>query len=206
MIQLKDVSKKFKQHDVLRQINLNINRGRVYGFQGINGSGKTMLLRAILGLIRIDGTLLVRGQALKFGQKYPLEAGIFIEKPSILLEFSAMKNMKLMAALKPQATTDECQHYLKRFYLNPDDKRKVKTYSLGMKQKLGLAQAFIGKPELIVLDEPTNALDKKSISVLCDVIKEHKQRGASILIASHQIDALAGVIDETYTLEHGVLL
>ncbi|GAB1612449.1 ATP-binding cassette domain-containing protein [Mammaliicoccus lentus] len=205
MIKLIDVSKEHQRNQLLKNINLEIERGKVYGFKGRNGSGKTMLLRAILGLIKVDGQVMINNEPLKFGSKYPLKVGVFIEKPSIITEFTALKNLKLVAALKGITDINEMTKYLVELGLDYKDKRKVRKYSLGMKQKVGLAQTLMGDPELIVLDEPTNALDRKSIEKLVQILEKLKQQGCTILIASHQFEDIESVVDEVVHIEAGAL-
>lgn len=205
MIKLIDVSKEHQRNQLLKNINLEIERGKVYGFKGPNGSGKTMLLRAILGLIKVDGQVMINNEPLKFGSKYPLKVGVFIEKPSIITEFTALKNLKLVAALKGITDINEMTKYLVELGLDYKDKRKVRKYSLGMKQKVGIAQMLMGEPELIVLDEPTNALDRKSIEKLVQIFEKLKQQGCTILIASHQFEDIESVVDEVVHIEAGAL-
>ncbi|MCD2477129.1 ABC transporter ATP-binding protein [Mammaliicoccus lentus] len=205
MIKLIDVLKEHQRNQLLKNINLEIERGKVYGFKGPNGSGKTMLLRAILGLIKVDGQVMINNEPLKFGSKYPLKVGVFIEKPSIITEFTALKNLKLVAALKGITDINEMTKYLVELGLDYKDKRKVQKYSLGMKQKVGIAQTLMGDPELIVLDEPTNALDRKSIEKLVQILEKLKQQGCTILIASHQFEDIESVVDEVVHIEAGAL-
>lgn len=139
MIKLVNVSKEHQRNLLLNNINLEIERGKVYGFKGRNGSGKTMLLRAILGLIKVEGRVIINNKPLKFGEKYPLKVGVFIEKPSIITEFTALKNLKLVAALKGITDINVMTKYLVELGLDYKDKRKVRKYSLGMKQKVGIA-------------------------------------------------------------------
>ncbi|MBO3061888.1 ATP-binding cassette domain-containing protein [Mammaliicoccus fleurettii] len=205
MIKLVNVSKEHQGNQLLNNINLEIECGKVYGFKGRNGSGKTMLLRATLGLIKVDGQVIINNEPLKFGAKYPLKVGVFIEKPSIIPEFTALKNLKLVAALKGITDINVMTKYLVELGLDYKDKRKVRKYSLGMKQKVGIAQTLMGDPELIVLDEPTNALDKKSIEKLVEILEILKQQGCTILIASHQFEDIERVVDEVVHIEAGAL-
>ncbi|WP_436857808.1 ATP-binding cassette domain-containing protein [Mammaliicoccus sciuri] len=205
MIKLVNVSKEHQRNLLLNNINLEIERGKVYGFKGRNGSGKTMLLRAILGLIKVEGQVIINNKTLKFGEKYPLKVGVFIEKPSIITEFTALKNLKLIAALKGITDINVMTKYLVELGLDYKDKRKVRKYSLGMKQKVGIAQTLMGEPELIVLDEPTNALDRKSIEKLVQILERLKQQGCTILIASHQFEDIESIVDEVVHIEAGAL-
>lgn len=205
MIKLVNVSKEHQRNLLLNNINLEIERGKVYGFKGRNGSGKTMLLRAILGLIKVEGQVIINNKPLKFGEKYPLKVAVFIEKPSIITEFTALKNLRLIAALKGITDINVMTKYLVELGLDYKDKRKVRKYSLGMKQKVGIAQTLMGEPELIVLDEPTNALDRNSIEKLVQILERLKQQGCTILIASHQFEDIESIVDEVVHIEAGAL-
>lgn len=204
-IELKDVSKKIKNDYVLKDINLSLEKGKIYGFEGINGSGKTMLFRAILGLIKVEGSISINNEVISFDKKYPVSTGILIENPSVIDEFSATKNLRLIAALQENVGIEEVKKTLKLVGLNPNDNKKIKKYSLGMKQKLGLAQAFLGKKELIVLDEPTIALDYKSVDHLKNILLEFKNQGKTILIACHDHEFLMSLSDETFEIKQGRL-
>ncbi|WP_223198272.1 ATP-binding cassette domain-containing protein [Bacillus velezensis] len=204
-IELKDVSKKIKNDYVLKDINLSLEKGKIYGFEGINGSGKTMLFRAILGLIKVEGSISINNEVISFDKKYPVPTGILIENPSLIEEFSATKNLRLIAALQEDVGIGEIKKTLELVGLNSNDNKKIKKYSLGMKQKLGLAQAFIGKKELIVLDEPTIALDHKSVDHLKNILLEFKNQGKTILIACHDNEFLTSLSDETFEIKQGRL-
>ncbi|MBU2659852.1 ATP-binding cassette domain-containing protein [Bacillus cabrialesii] len=204
-IELKDVSKKIKNDYVLKDINLSLEKGKIYGFEGINGSGKTMLFRAILGLIKVEGSISINNEVISFDKKYPIPTGILIENPSVIDEFSATKNLRLIAALQENVGIEEIKKTLELVGLNPNDNKKIKKYSLGMKQKLGLAQAFLGKKELIVLDEPTIALDHKSVDHLKTILLEFKNQGKTILIACHDYEFLMSLSDETFEMKQGRL-
>ncbi|OWP59559.1 ATP-binding cassette domain-containing protein [Bacillus velezensis] len=204
-MELKDVSKKIKNDYVLKDINLSLEKGKIYGFEGINGSGKTMLFRAILGLIKVEGSISINNEVISFDKKYPVPTGILIENPSLIEEFSATKNLRLIAALQEDVGIGEIKKTLELVGLNSNDNKKIKKYSLGMKQKLGLAQAFIGKKELIVLDEPTIALDHKSVDHLKNILLEFKNQGKTILIACHDNEFLTSLSDETFEIKQGRL-
>lgn len=185
-IELENVSKKYKELEVLKDISLKIPKGSITTFEGVNGSGKTLLLKAILGLIRTSGTIKVNHQIVNVEDKYPVMAGILIENPSILPFLSGFQNMKLLAELIPNFNHDEINQLLAQFGLLQAKDQQTKKYSLGMKQKLGIAQAFIGYPPLIVLDEPTNALDEESLANLITFIKQvNQEKQTTFLIASH---------------------
>ncbi|EUJ18402.1 ATP-binding cassette domain-containing protein [Listeria aquatica] len=175
-ITLNHVSKTLKGTPLLQDISVSINKGDIVALEGINGSGKTLIIRAILGLIKTSGEIKVDSQMVRVGEKYPVKAGILIENPSLIEEFTAFTNLELLAELQEDVTEEDIISLLKEFNLPFQGKQKVKKFSLGMKQKLGIAQALIGNSELIILDEPTNALDQTSIQNLIHYIKKIKSR------------------------------
>ena len=190
---------------LIHDINMSVEAGEILTIQGENGAGKTVLLKALLGLTPSTGQLIVNQKALKFGEAYPIKAGILIESPSLINEFTAFQNLKLLAALIPQTTDDEIVTLLSRIGLDPHSKAKVKHFSLGMKEKLGIAQALLGHNELIVLDEPTNALDEESKWRLAAIIKEYAQSGCTFLIASHDQEFIDEVATRSLRMKEGHL-
>jgi len=184
-IKLESVSKSIRGKKVIDDISLTIAAGSITTLEGINGSGKTMILKAILGLITTTGDIFINGEKITINAKLPVKAGILIENPSILNNLTAFQNLNLLAKLQDNVTPEDIRALLTRLELGDVIDNKVKDFSLGMKQKLGIAQAFLGNHPLIVLDEPTNALDAESIDRLIEMIKEMSQRGTTVLIASH---------------------
>ena len=160
---LKNVTKQIKGQEVLSRVNLELDAGGIYGFFGRNGSGKTMLLRAIAGLIRVNGKIIVFGKDLSRENAFPDRLGLIIEKTELWPQYSAMENLKLLAGIRNEIGEEEIRTALERVGLNPDDKRPIRTYSMGMRQKLALAQAIMESPQLLLLDEPTNALDDDAV-------------------------------------------
>lgn len=205
-IKLANVTKIIKKRNVLDNISLELDKGKIYGFRGINGSGKTMLFRSILGLITLNhGSVIIEGQSISKETAYPINTGILIEHPAFIGEFSAYKNLKLLASLDKKIPQSAISDVLIAVGLDPTDNRKTKSYSLGMKQKLGIAQAFLSNPDLLILDEPTNALDETSIDCLINKLIEMNQDGKTILIASHDSTFLNKLTNLIYTLENGSL-
>lgn len=206
-IELKNVTKHIKKFPVLDNVTLSLTNGKIYGFQGINGSGKTMLLRAILGLIKVDGEVSVAGKAVETHQPYPQKAGILIENPSLINEFSGLKNLELLAKVhKDTITKQDMETLLALVGLKPNDRRPVRKYSLGMRQKLGLAQAFLGDNDLLVLDEPTNALDEESIQHIWQILREYRAKGKTILLTCHDSSLLLEICDKVFKMREGQLL
>ena len=207
MIQLQNVSKKIKTNQVLNNISYTFEEGKVYGLYGRNGSGKTMLLRAVSGLIRLDsGSINVDGKKLHEEISFPENTGIVIENMELLPRFSARQNLKILAKIRNKADDRSITEALKRVGLDPDSTLKVKKFSLGMKQRLNIAQAIFEKQKLILLDEPTNALDEKGVGLIYDIIREEREKGAVIVIATHHKEDLEELCDVVLKIEEGKIV
>lgn len=203
-IKLSNVTKTLKGNTVLNNISIEFEKNKVYGIEGINGSGKTMLLRAICGLVRTEGTITVDG-LLVGGDKFPKNIGILIESPAFLNEFTGKENLKLLSFLYDDVTDSDIDSVIEKVGLNPADKRHYGKYSLGMKQRLGIAQAILGCPDLVLLDEPTNALDAEGINRMKNIVTELKNAGSTVLIASHDKDFIEEVSDSKILIDRGVI-
>ncbi|WP_439443472.1 ATP-binding cassette domain-containing protein [Listeria aquatica] len=205
-ITLNHVSKTLKGTPLLQDISVSINKGDIVALEGINGSGKTLIIRAILGLIKTSGEIKVDSQMVRVGEKYPVKAGILIENPSLIEEFTAFTNLDLLAELQEDVTEEDIIALLKEFNLPFQGKQKVKKFSLGMKQKLGIAQALIGNSELIILDEPTNALDQTSIQNLIHYIKKLNQElNITFIIASHDLPFIESLATKHFIVKEGTV-
>lgn len=205
-ITLNNVCKSIQGAQILKDISLEFESARIYGLYGANGSGKTMLMRAIAGLMKIDGGhVIIDGSEIGKDQDFPDSIGFIIENPSFLNTYTGFDNLKLIAELKRIADDKAICDALERVGLDPKDKRKFKKYSLGMKQRLGIAAAIMEKPELIVLDEPTNALDEDAVELLINILKEEKSRGALIILACHDFEFMSQVADRIFYLKAGRL-
>ncbi len=204
-IEITNYTKTINKNIVLDNINFNFNKGKIYGLVGKNGSGKTMLIRAICGLITADkGEISING--LKVGNGiYPKSIGIVIENINLFDYLSAYENLKILNNIsKNKIDNINIKMWLKKFNLDENDRRNIKKYSLGMRQKVSLIQAFMNKPELIILDEPTNALDEDSIKILTDTIKEtNKNENTTFIIASHDKENLYNLCDEIIEMRDG---
>jgi len=204
MIELTDVTKLLNGHYVLDHISQSFMDGQVYGLRGKNGAGKTMLLRAIAGLINIDsGQIVIDGRKLHDGMDFPPSLGILIENNNLMPEYTARKNLQLLAKIKKVASDADIDATITRVGLDPNDKRTVKQFSLGMRQRLAIAQAIFERPELILLDEPTNAIDSDGVQQVRAILLEEKKRGATIIIASHTAEDLVVLADEIYNMAEG---
>lgn len=199
-----NVSKKIRDKDILSNINLELESGKVYGFVGYNGSGKTMLFRALSGLMSIDsGSVEWNHKLLHKDFAVLPNLGIMIENAGLYPDLTGMENLVYLAKMNGKIGVEEIRNTMIRVGLNPDDKRTYNKYSLGMKQRLVIAQALMEKPDVIMLDEPTNALDDKGVDEIRKVILQEKERGALILLASHNKEDIRILTDYLYRIENG---
>ena len=207
MIQLQNVTKRIKENTVLDNVSYTFKSGFVYGLYGQNGSGKTMLLRAISGLINLDsGSIFIDGEKLHDKIEFPPETGIVIENMELLPECSAKRNLQMLAKIKNIADEKDIIFSLERVGLDPDSDKKVKKFSLGMKQRLNIAQAIFENQKIILLDEPTNALDKDAVQLIYKIIREEKSRGATIIVATHHKEDLKEVCDVILKIAEGKIV
>ena len=201
---LQNVCKELKGHRVLDHINLTLDKGQICGFFGRNASGKTMLLRAVSGLITIDsGRITVFGKPISEDHSFPDSMGIVIENIGLWKHLTGEENLRLIADIRGQIGREEIRLALQRVGLDPDDKRKYRAYSLGMRQKLALAQAIMEQPDLLLLDEPTNGLDDQAVGLFRQIIREEKERGAACLITTHQKEDIIDLCDRVFKISEG---
>ena len=207
MIQLQNVTKRIKENTVLDNVSYTFKSGFVYGLYGQNGSGKTMLLRAISGLINLDsGSIFIDGEKLHDKIEFPPETGIVIENMELLPECSAKRNLQMLAKIKNIADEKDIIFSLERVGLDPDSDKKVKKFSLGMKQRLNIAQEIFENQKIILLDEPTNALDEEAVQLIYKIIREEKSRGATIIVATHHKEDLKEVCDVILKIAEGKIV
>lgn len=205
-IQVRDGFKKIKGTAILQNINLDMHGATVYGLQGPNGSGKTMLMRLIAGLIRpTSGSVVIDGKTLGKNFDFPPSMGLLLENPAFLPDYTGIKNLELLANIQGRIGQEEIVQALRDVGLSPEDRRKYRKYSLGMKQRLGIAAAVMEKPDLILLDEPTNSLDEKGTEQICRLIRAERQRGALVILASHDSKVIESVADEIYVINDGYI-
>ncbi len=201
-IKIEHLTKIIKGTCVLNDVNMELEGGKIYGFQGKNGSGKTMLLRAISGLIyATTGSIKIEGKTLGKDMTFPPNMGILIENPAFLGGYSGYDNLKMLSSIKGKKIVVE--DVLMKVGLDPEDRRKYRKYSLGMKQRLGIACAIMEEPELIILDEPFNALDQAGQRQIEDIIIQLKNKGCLVLITSHDKVELERISDEIFIVENG---
>ena len=199
-----DVSKRIKRAKILKNVSMTLESGRIVGLMGPNGSGKTMLMRTFCGLIKPDsGTVSIDGQVIGKDISYPPSTGILIENPAFISKYTGFFNLKLLASIKGIITDEDIKQTLTDVGLDPNDRRTYRKYSLGMKQRLGIANALMENPELILVDEPFNALDADGITLVHDLLLKHKERGALIVVACHDKQELEILADEVYVLLDG---
>lgn len=204
VVRLEDYCKSFKSAEVLKNINLTLESGKVIGLKGKNGSGKTMLMRAISGLILpTSGKVYINDKELGRHISFPPSIGILIENPSFISNYTGFKNLKILASIQNRISDDEIRDAIRKVGLDPDDKRTFKKYSLGMKQRLGIASAIMERPDIVILDEPINALDEAGAGLIKGLLDELKANGSLIIIACHDTEELNYLSDEIYEIYDG---
>ena len=204
MIELTKVTKAFKNEEVLKETTIEFEKGKITGIVGRNGSGKTVLMKIICGLLKpTTGTVVVNGQRIGKDVDFPGDIGIIIETPIFVPYQSAMTNLKNLAAIRGKIKDDRIREVIRMVGLNPDDKKRVGKFSLGMRQRLGIAQAIMEDPSLLVLDEPMNGLDKDGVEDMRQLFKQLKEEGKTILLCSHNAEDIAVLCDEVYEMEKG---
>ena len=200
------ISKSFGKQAILDHISIDFEKGKVYGITGRNGSGKTVFLKILCGLLPPNqGTVRVNGKTIGKDIDFPESVGAIIESPGFLPYWSGYKNLSYLASLRNRIGAAEISDAMKLVGLDPKDKKSVGKYSLGMKQRLGIAQAIMENPQLLILDEPMNGLDADSVSHMRILLKDMRNSGKTIIMASHMQEDLAVLCDELYELNEGCL-
>lgn len=203
-INVEKIEKYLDKRKVLDNITLHLKGGCVYGFVGRNGSGKTMLFRAIAGLIKLDaGKIVYNGKELSKDISVLPSLGMIIENTGMYPEFTGYQNLRMLSKIKNVIGEREIKTALERVGLAPADKRSVQKYSLGMKQRLAIAQAIMEQPEVLMLDEPTNGLDEEAVGLVRTIITEEKERGSIVLLASHSREDIELLADVVYKISDG---
>ena len=206
MIELIDVSRKFGEETVLKSVSHRFDGGKIHGIVGNNGSGKTVMMKCICGFLRPStGKILVRGKQVGRDMDFPENLGVIIETPGFLGNLTGKKNLQILASLNRKVMDGEIEAVLRRVGLDPGLKKSVQKYSLGMRQRLGIAQAIMEDPDLLILDEPFNGLDKRGAKEIRALLKELKQKGKTILLASHNGQDIDELCDTVCEMDAGVL-
>ena len=198
LIEVTNLTKTIKGKQVLSEINLRLEAGTIYGFVGPNGSGKTMLLRAIAGSLYIkDGSVRYNSSLFK---------GVIIENPAFINSFTGLENLRYLASIRNTIHDTDIKATMKRVGLDPEDTRKVRVYSLGMKQKLAFAQAVMESPPLLILDEPTRGLDSESVIIVREILYAERKKGTTVLIASHNQEDISNLCNQVFFLDSGRII
>ncbi len=206
IIEVKNLNLTLGKTDILKNINVSFEEGKIHGLIGRNGSGKTMLMKCICGFIRPkSGEIMVDGKYVGKDIDFPKNMGIIIETPGFIPYYSGYKNLKLLAGLNNKVGKNEIKQFMKQVGLDPNLKRHVKKYSLGMRQRLGLAQAIMENPDILILDEPMNGLDKEGVADMRRYLLNLKEQGKTIMIASHSAEDINILCDTVCEMDKGFL-
>ena len=205
MIKIENVTKKFKENTVLNNVSINFEKGKIHGLIGRNGSGKTVLMKCICGFIPVtSGSITVRNKVIS-KKNTPENIGLIIETPGFLPNYSGYRNLKFLADISGKANKNAIIRSIESVELDPHSKKHVGKYSLGMRQRLGLAQAIMEDPDLLILDEPMNGLDKDGVKDMRDYLLKLKEQGKTMLIASHSAEDIEILCDTVCEMDKGVL-
>jgi ABC-2 type transport system ATP-binding protein len=204
MIEIKDLSLNIKKHQILSCVNMSMNEGKIYGLIGNNGSGKTMLMKCICGFTKpTSGEVVVNNDVIGRDVDYIKDAGVIIETPGFVTYYSGIKNLKILAEISGNANIDKIKKNMELCGLDPKLKLPVRKYSLGMRQRLGIAQAIMENQSILILDEPMNGLDKEGVQVIRKLLLKMRDEGKLIILASHNKEDIDILCDEVYEVEKG---
>ena len=206
IIIVKNLELTIKKAEILKSVNISFEKGKIHGLIGRNGSGKTMLMKCICGFIRpTGGEIIVNDKRVGSDCDFPENIGIIIETPGFIPYYSGYKNLKILADLNKKIDCKTVKQTIKQVGLDPDSKLHVKKYSLGMRQRLGVAQAIMENPDILILDEPMNGLDKDGVADMRKYLLALKEQGKTILIASHSTEDIEILCDTVCEMDKGVL-
>ncbi len=202
-IKTTNISKQFKNNVLFTNVNLDLYSGKIYGLIGHNGSGKTVLMKILTGVMKpTTGTVEIDDKTLHQDIQILPEVGVIFEKPEFFNDLTGKENLELLAKINKRIDDKKIIEAMKQVNLDPNNQNKVKDYSLGMVQRLGIAQAIMEDQKILILDEPTNALDQDGVVSILRLLKQKKEEGCLILISSHQLDEIFAVCDEVYQINH----
>ena len=205
-IEVQNVVKRFRDQVVLKNVSISFEKGKIHGIVGRNGSGKTVLFKCICGLMHPEeGVILVNGKRVGRDVDMPEDIGDIIEAPGFLPNYSGYKNLRFLANIRRKIGKEEILNVLKTVGLDPESRKHVGKYSLGMRQRLGIAQAIMEDPEILILDEPMNGLDNAGVQDIRALLLELKAQGKTILLASHNHEDIAALCDTVHEMDGGVL-
>ncbi|GFI26818.1 ABC transporter ATP-binding protein NatA [Lachnospiraceae bacterium] len=206
IIKVDNVIKKFGSEIALNNVSIEFERGKIYGIVGRNGSGKTVLFKTIIGFLKpTGGRIIVDGKEIGKDTDFADHIGIIIETPGFLSAYSGYKNLEYLASIKNRIGKNEIKKSMERVGLDPNSKKKVGKYSLGMRQRLGIAQAIMENPDILILDEPMNGLDNQGVKEVREILLNLKEEGKSIILASHNKEDIEALCDKVYEMDHGKL-
>ncbi len=206
-IEVRHVTKKFKEYKALDDVSLSFEAGKIHGIIGRNGSGKTVLFKCICGFLKLDaGEILVEGKKIGKEIEAPPRVGVIIETPGFLPGYSGYQNLSFLACIRNEIGKQEIRDVIRRVGLEPKSRKHVGKYSMGMRQRLGIAQAIMEAPDLLILDEPMNGLDNQGVSDMRKLFLELKEQGKTILLASHNREDISTLCDTVTEIDRGKLL
>ena len=207
VIRVMDVSKSFGEETVLHHISYDFKEGRIYGIVGNNGSGKTVLMKCICGfLIPDSGEITVNYKRIGKDMDFPQDTGIIIETPGFLPNLTGMRDLELLASLRKKIDKKAVAEAIRAVGLDPEMKKPVSKYSLGMRQRLGIAQAIMEDPDILLLDEPLNGLDNEGVEEIRKVLLSLKEKGKLIILASHSKEDIQILCDTVFRMDHGKII
>lgn len=205
-IELTGVKKCFGEEEVLKKLDFSVERGKVYGIAGNNGSGKTVLMKCICGFLPVtEGLVKVGGKYVGREIDFPESLGVIIETPGFLGNLSGRRNLEILADIRRKLKREDITAVLHKVGLDPELTKPVSKYSLGMRQRLGIAQAIMEDPELLILDEPFNGLDKHGVKEIRSLLLQEKEKGKTILLASHNSEDIRILCDRVFEMDAGVM-
>ena len=205
IIKVEDVSLTMQKTEILKNINITFETGQIYGLVGRNGSGKTMLMKCICGFVRpTKGSIFVGDKKIGQDLDFIEYAGIIIVTPGFIPYYSGLKNLMILAGLNKKITKEEVKKTMEQVGLNPKLKRYVGKYSLGMRQRLGIAQAIMEEPDILILDDPMTGLDNQGVEDIRKILLEQKEQGKTIIISSHNREDIDILCDQVWEMNHGI--